>query len=151
MEEFRALGYFPYVHIYLREECIGAFDDRMYMGHDKAVSQWKGLGVNLASADDEAPLQVGFLRNLKGRFKGARNSHFLGRAETAGHNYIDSLRKRAANGLKGLAAHDHRAAEGGALEELEIFGDVPQKLVIASDGIIVRDRYYYAFFHNLIL
>jgi hypothetical protein len=26
---------------------------------------------------------------------------------------------------------------------------VPQKLVVASDGIVIRDRYYYTFFHNV--
>jgi hypothetical protein len=28
---------------------------------------------------------------------------------------------------------------------------MPQELVVASYCIVIRDRYYYAFFHNLIL
>ena len=149
VEEFGALGYLPYVRIDPREEGVCRFDDRMYMSYDKAVYQRKGLGVDLATANDEAAFQVGLFCHIECRLKGSRHSNLLSCAEATGNDYVDPLRKRTAYGLEGLAAHDHRAAEGGALEELKIFGDVPKELVVASDCIVIRDRYYYTFFHNV--
>ena len=151
MEEFGALGYFPYVRIYLGEEGVSAFYDGMHMSYDKAVYQWKCLGVDLSASDDEAALQVGLFSYIEGRLKGSRHGNLLASAETTGNDYVDPLRKRTAYGLEGLASHDHRTAEGGALEELKIFGDMPQELVVASYCIVIRDRYYNTFFHNLIL
>ena len=74
-------------------------------------------------------------------------SSFLVSMEAARNHYVDALRKCAAYGLECLAAHDDRTAHGRALEELQILGNMPQESVVLSNGIIVRYRYYDAFFH----
>jgi hypothetical protein len=57
------------------------------------------------------------------------------------------MRKRTSYGFICLATHYDRAADRGASEELEIFGNMPQKSVVSTYGIIVGYCYNKAFFH----
>ena len=128
---FGAVGDFPEGRVYCGKEGVGIFDDRMDMCHDEAVGRGEGLGVDLAAADDEA---AGF-RGIRGpqsgrsgrisRFKG-RNGHNPFRSvKTAGNDDIRAFREWTADGFEGLSSHDHGTARSRALEELQVFGNMP--------------------------
>ena len=77
-----------------------------------------------------------------------RNDHNPFRSvKTPGNDDIRAFRERSADGLECPASHDDRTARSCALEELQVFGNMPQEGVVPSYGIIVRYRYYDAFFH----
>ena len=67
---------------------------------------------------------------------------------TAGQHYVLAARKRPADGLPGAAAHDHGAAQGGALEVLQILRNVPGKSAPDADRTVVGNGHYKTFFHT---
>lgn len=166
MEDFRTVCDLPDFRIDRREECVGILYDRMDMGHDETVHVGDRLCVNLASAHDEAtgiPGLVGndgsrrgcdcrisrqaLLRNGVCFCQRRHNYNTFWSFKATGNDDIESLGERTSYGLECLAAHDDRTAHGRALEELQILGNMPQKSIVLSYGIIVRYRYYDAFFH----
>ena len=104
----------------------------MDMRHDQTVGMVHGLGVDLAAADDEASVGNNGRRigngGRSGRIGGfeARNDHnpFRG-VKAAGNDDIRAFRKRAADGLECLSAHDHGTTGSRAPEELQVFGNMP--------------------------
>ena len=107
------------------------------MGHDHTVDKWECLSVDLSAADDKALFKVCFFCNFECLFERACHCHVLSSVETTGYDDIDTAWESAADRLEGLAAHDDRATDCGAPEEAQIFGNMPQELVVASYGIIV--------------
>ena len=127
----------------------------MDMGHDETVHVGDRLCIDLASAHNEAtgiPDLIGNVGSRRGSdgicFRQRRYDHNTFRSfKATGNDDIESLRERTSYGLECLAAHDDRTAHGRALEELQILGNMPQESIVLSNGIIVRYRYYDAFFH----
>ena len=155
MVKFRTAFHLPDRRVDNGEEGVGVFDDRVDMGHYEAVGVLYRLGVDLAAAYYETtgiPDQVGDddrqSCGLVGLFEGRSDHNPFRSIKTPGNDDIRAFRERSADGLECLAAHDDRTARSRALEELQVFGNMPQEGVVPSYGIIVRYRYYYAFFHG---
>ena len=167
VKELRACFRRPYRRVYHGEECVGIFDDRMHMGDYEPVGIIQRLCVDLAAADDEAsgiPDRVGNDRG-SGRYR-SRRSRYSGRSgpvglfkrqnnlnpfrgiKTPGNDDIRAFRERTADGFESPAAHYDRTARSRAFEELQIFGNVPEKGIVPAYRVIVRDSYYNAFFHG---
>ena len=147
MVHFRALCYLPESRINRWEEGVSVFDNRMDMGDYELIGVCEGLGIDLTAADDVATLEIRSLSDLVRRLERSDDRYFVRGIESSGNDDIHPFRERTADGFEGLAAHDDRAAYCLVAEELHVVGNVPQKSVILAYGIIVRDCYYYAFFH----
>ena len=132
MEEFGTVGDTPYGGIDDREEGIRILDDGMDMGHDETVGIGHGTGIDLTSADDEAPVRrvLRFARNggrssLIRLFKGRNDHHPFRSIKTPGNDDIRAFRKGSSDGFERLAAHYDRTARSRTLEELQVFGNMP--------------------------
>ena len=137
MKELRACFRRPYRRVYHGEKGVGIFDDRMYMGDYEPVGIFQRLCVDLAAADDEAsgiPDRVGNDRG-SGRYSDRsgpvgfferRNdlNPFRG-IKTSGNDDIRAFRERTADRFEGLSSHYDRTARSRALEELQVFGNMP--------------------------
>ena len=136
-EELGTLSDLPHRRIDRREEGVRVFDDCVDVGNYQAVYKGESLGVDLSTADDEALLKIGLFRYFEGLFQRAGHCNFFRSVEAARNDYVDTAGESAADGFEGLAAHDDRAADSRAPEEAQVFGNMPQELVVASYGIVV--------------
>ena len=137
MEEFGTVGDTPYGRIDDREEGIRILDDGMDMGHDETVGIGHGTGIDLTSADDEAPGIPDRVGNDRGSgrysgrrslirlFNGRNDNHPFRSIKTPGNDNIRAFRKGSSDGFERLAAHYDRTARSRTLEELQVFGNMP--------------------------
>ena len=124
------------------------------MGYDETVGIRHGLGIYLSSSHDEA---AGW-RNITldggsgdciGFFQRADDRHTFRSIKASRNDDIRTFRKRTSDGLECLASHDDGRSRSRTFEELQILGNMPQEGIVPAYGIIVRNRYYDAFFHIL--
>ena len=74
--------------------------------------------------------------------------NILAGIEPSGNHYVYASGKGTSDGLECLAAHDYRRTKGLASEETHVFGNMPQEVVVLSNGIVIGYCYYDTFFHE---
>ena len=82
-------------------------------------------------------------------FKRAGHGHFFPSGEPTGNDDVHTTGEGTPDGLECLAPHDYGPSESLPLEELEVFGNMPQELVVFSYGIVVSYRYYDVLLHRV--
>ena len=87
--------------------------------------------VKAGAADDENLVGSGAGGGQIGEVSKNRDA-FCGGKGGAEHDVL-SARQRSADGLEGGAAHEDGVSEGSALEEFEVFREVPGQGAIPSD------------------
>src|SRR5574340_651742 len=63
-------------------------------------------------------------------------------ATVARHHDGGAPRQRLADGVVGLAPHDHMMSHDERLEVLQVFRDAPRQGVVHTDGAVLRHRHY---------
>ena len=104
----------------------------MELGQVDTVDAGEEEAIDSSAADDESlfgpvALFQGVL-NIVAKVGAGGLVVFL-----AGDDDILSTREDAANGLVGFATHDDRMVHGKLFESLEVFGQMPEELVVFAD------------------
>ena len=121
----------------------------MDMSHYQPVRLLQSLRIDLSASHDKAFLKIGGFRYLECLLERAGYGYFFSSGEPTGNDDVHTTGEGTSDGLECLAAHDHGPSEGLPLEELEVFGNMPQELVVFSYGIVVSYRYYDVLLHDL--
>ena len=116
-----------------REECV-AFVGLIDGGQIEFGAGGEEFLIKSSAADDEDFWGIGTGGGKVG--KGANESDSVTRGEGGTEDDVLASGKRSADGFEGGAAHEDGVTEGGALEELEVFGEVPRKGAVATDDAV---------------
>ena len=116
----------------------------MNVGNVQGVSRLHSLGVSIGTTHYEALLSTRSLGGLISGLQGIHNNDSLRsvRPRENGNHNIGALGQRTAYGLEGHEAHDYRITRSLFLKVLKVFCKMPEKFVLAADGIALCNRYY---------
>ena len=116
-----------------REECV-AFVGLVDVGQIEFGAGGEEFLIKSSTADDEDFWGIGTGGGKVG--KGANEGDSITRGEGGTEDDVLASGKRSADGFEGGAAHEDGVTEGGALEELEVFGEVPGEGAVATDDAV---------------
>jgi hypothetical protein len=120
------------------EKRVAILDVGMHQGQMDAARQRQALPVDLGTADDHQGIAAGEGTCL---LHGADHPGVARRElRRAAHDDVGSLRQGLAYRFIGLAAHQHRLADGQRLEMPQIRRQVPGQPVAASDDVVFGRR-----------
>ena len=113
----------------------------MHFGEIEPVRLRQGQGIDLRPAHHHGfvlPFDEGHV--LRQGHRLVQGRHYLGslrlKIRLASNHDIGTTRERLAQGIPGLAAHDHWLAKGDLLEVLEVVGQIPGQLVVTPDDTV---------------
>ncbi len=137
----------PDVRVDDGEKDVGVLYLRVHVSNIKEIHLRHCHLVDGSASNDKALVLAGSLRFTVCLFKGIHACHLRDRVPAKVQNNVLTPGKRTADREVRAAAHDHGVSASGILEVLEVFRDMPGKLVLYADAIVVRYGYNKTFFH----
>ena len=116
-----------------REECV-AFVGLVDVGQIEFGAGGEEFLIESSAADDKDFLGIGTGGREVG--EGANEGDAVTRGEGGTEDDVLASGEGSADGFEGGTAHEDGVAEGGAFEELEVFGEVPGEGAVATDDAV---------------
>ena len=140
---FRGAFPLPNFRVYDREEDIGIRENRVHVGDVQLVHFRHRGPVHGGSAHNEALVLSGQFGLFVSLLEGVDAGDLRDRVSPQVEDDVLAARQRAEGQRKIRgAAHNHRIAFGLGLEILEVFRDVPGKLVFDADAPVIGHGNY---------